>query len=101
MTTKENVINDIENTPVLVYIKGTKESPACRWSAQIVHILDQYEVEYEDRNVLIDPEIRMSVSEYSDWATIPQLFVKGKFVGGGDIVKELHNQGSLGEVIKA
>ena len=95
MRNKEQILDEIKNTPIIVYIKGEKEQPACRWSAQIVHILNQYPVDYKGVNVLLDPDIRRGISEYSDWPTIPQLFVKGEFVGGGDIVKELHQTGQL------
>lgn len=95
MSNKEKILDEIKNTPVIVYIKGEKNQPACRWSAQIVHILNQYPIEFKGVNVLLDPQTRTTVSEFSDWPTIPQLFVKGQFVGGGDIVKELHQSGEL------
>ena len=99
MTLKEQIINDIENTPIMLYMKGTKEQPMCGFSARVVNILNQHTVVFQDVNVLEDPEIRMRLSEYSNWPTIPQLFVKGELIGGCDIVMELEGKGELGSVL--
>ena len=99
MTLKEQIVNDIENTPIMLYMKGTKEQPMCGFSARVVNILNQHSVVFQDVNVLEDPEIRMGLSEYSNWPTIPQLFVKGELIGGCDIVMELEAKGELGSVL--
>tara|TARA_Y100000588_G_C13863126_1_gene757091 strand:+ start:163 stop:492 length:330 start_codon:yes stop_codon:yes gene_type:complete len=95
MTLEQKIKNDITNNPVMLYMKGTKLMPMCGFSATVVNILNAYGVEYETINVLEDPEIRIKLSEYSDWPTIPQLFVNGEFIGGCDIAMELHNNGEL------
>ena len=99
MTLKEQIVNDIENTPIMLYMKGTKEQPMCGFSARVVNILNQHSVVFQDVNVLEDPEIRMRLSEYSNWPTIPQLFVKGELIGGCDIVMELEGKDKLGSVL--
>ena len=99
MTLKEQIVNDIKNIPIMLYMKGTKEQPMCGFSARVVNILNQHSVVFQDVNVLEDPEIRMRLSEYSNWPTIPQLFVKGELIGGCDIVMELEGKGELGSVL--
>ncbi|MCH7574066.1 MAG: Grx4 family monothiol glutaredoxin [Candidatus Marinimicrobia bacterium] len=100
MTLSEQIIADINETPIILYMKGTKEVPQCGFSNAVVQVLSQYGVEYRDVNILPDPEIRVRLSEYSNWPTIPQLFVKGELVGGADIVVELHNKGELLSVLE-
>jgi len=100
MTLSEQIIADINETPIILYMKGTKEIPQCGFSNAVVQVLSQYGVEYRDVNILPDPEIRVRLSEYSNWPTIPQLFVKGELVGGADIVVELHNKGELLSVLE-
>ena len=95
MTLEEKIENDIKNNSIMLYMKGTKEMPMCGFSATIVNILNAYGVEYEAINVLEDPEIRIKLSEYSDWPTIPQLFVNSELIGGCDIAMELHQNGEL------
>ena len=95
MTLKEQINHDIKNTPIILYMKGTKARPRCGFSAKVVNILNNYSVVFQDVNILEDPEIRMRLSEYSNWPTIPQLFVNGTFIGGCDIAVELHNNGEL------
>ena len=99
MTLKEQIVNDIENTPIMLYMKGTKEQPMCGFSARVVNILNQHSVVFQDVNILEDPEIRIKLSEYSNWPTIPQLFVKGELIGGCDIVIDLEGKGELGGVL--
>ena len=99
MTNKEKIIHDIQNTPIILYMKGTKESPMCGFSSRVVNILDQHSVIYQDINILEDPEIRVNLSEYSNWPTIPQLFVNGELLGGCDIVMEMESDGSLGNIL--
>ena len=99
MNMKEQIINDIENNPVILYMKGTKQMPMCGFSNSVVQILNHYGVEYKDVNVLEDPMIREKLSEYSNWPTIPQLFVKGELIGGSDIMFEMYQSGEMQELI--
>ena len=99
MTLKEQIVNDIENTSIMLYMKGTKEQPMCGFSAEVVNILNSHSVVFQDVNILEDPEIRIKLSEYSNWPTIPQLFVNGELIGGCDIVMELEGKGELGSVL--
>jgi monothiol glutaredoxin len=99
MEMKEQIISDIETNPIIVYMKGTKEMPMCGFSNSVVQVLNHYGVEFKDVNVLTDPMIRVKLSEHSGWPTIPQLFVKGKLIGGADITMELHNNGELLDIL--
>ena len=99
MTLKEKIIEDIKNEPIILYMKGSKESPMCGFSARVVSILNSHSVVYQDVNILEDPEIRQRLSEYSNWPTIPQLFVKGELIAGCDIVMELENNGELKDIL--
>ena len=99
MDLKETIVKDIQNNQVILYMKGTKDMPMCGFSNTVVQILNHYGVEYKDVNVLEDPMIRVKLSEHSNWPTIPQLFVKGELIGGADITKELHENGSLLDIL--
>ena len=99
MEMKEQIINDIDNNPIILYMKGAKEMPMCGFSNSVVQVLNHYGVEYKDVNVLSDPMIRVKLSEHSGWPTIPQLFVNGKLIGGADITMELHNNGELLDIL--
>lgn len=100
MTLSEQIKTDITENPIILYMKGTKEQPMCGFSNAVVQVLKEYGVEYKDVNILVDPEIRVRLSEYSNWPTIPQLFVKGELIGGADIVVELHNTGKMLSVLE-
>jgi len=95
MEMAEQIKHDIETNPIILYMKGTQHMPMCGFSNAVVQVLRQYGVEYRDINILEDPLIRVKLSEYSNWPTIPQLFVNGELIGGADIVVELHNKGEL------
>ena len=99
MDLKEVIVKDIKNNQIILYMKGTKEMPMCGFSNSVVQILNHYGVEYKDVNILEDPMIRVKLSEHSNWPTIPQLFVKGELIGGADIAKELHENGSLLDIL--
>ena len=99
MELSDQIKNDISQNPILLYMKGTTEMPMCGFSNQVVQILDHYGVDYKDINILEDPEIRIKLSEESGWPTIPQLFVKGKLIGGADIAMELHQKGELLDIL--
>ena len=100
MTLKEQIINDIENTPIILYMKGTKDRPMCGFSSKVVNTLNSNSVVFQDVNILEDPEIRVQLSEYSNWPTIPQLFVKGELIGGCDIVMEMDSKGDLKDILQ-
>ena len=97
--TKDQIIHDIENTPIILYMKGTKGKPMCGFSDRVVNILNQHSVVYQDVNILGNPQIRVNLSEHSNWPTIPQLFIKGELIGGCDIVMEMEDKGKLGDVL--
>jgi monothiol glutaredoxin len=99
MDLKEQIISDIEKNSIILYMKGTKEMPMCGFSNSVVQILNFYGVNYKDINVLEDPNIRIKLSEHSNWPTIPQLFVNGELIGGADIAKQLHESGQLLDVL--
>ena len=95
MELKEQIIKDIKNNPVILYMKGTQDMPMCGFSNTEVQVLSHYGVEFKDVNVLEDPEIRIKLSEYSNWPTIPQLFINGELIGIAEITIEMHNSGEL------
>ena len=99
MDLSEKIKSEISDNPIVLYMKGTKEMPMCGFSNQVVQILNHYKVDYKDVNILTDPQIRVKLSEQSGWPTIPQLFVKGKLIGGADITMELHQSGELLDVL--
>lgn len=96
----EKIQKTIENNNVVLFMKGTKDFPQCGFSAAVAHILSKLGVDFLDVNVLSDPEIRQGVKDFSDWPTIPQLYIKGEFIGGCDIVKEMFQSGELQELLK-
>ena len=85
----------VKNNDVVLFMKGTPTFPQCGFSSTVVQILDYLGVEYVSTNVLEHQDIREGIKSYSDWPTIPQLYVKGEFIGGCDIVKEMFEQGEL------
>ena len=85
----------VENNNVFLFMKGTPEVPQCGFSLAVANVLKHLSVKFESINVLENEEIRQGVKTYSDWPTIPQLYIKGKFVGGSDIVKEMFEKGEL------
>ena len=89
----------IKSSRVMLFMKGTKQIPACGFSSAVVQILKKEGVSFETFNVLNDPEVRQGLKEYSSWQTYPQLYVDGKFVGGCDIVTEMHQAGELATVL--
>jgi len=90
----------VKSSKVMLFMKGTKQFPACGFSNAVVQILKQEGVPFETFNILADPEVRQGLKEYSSWPTYPQLYVDGKFVGGCDIVTEMHQAGELAAVLK-
>ena len=99
MELKDQIIADIKDNPIILFMKGTKNMPMCGFSSTVVNILNSYNIEYKDVNVLENPEIRVKLSEFSNWPTIPQLFVDGELVGGCDITVELFQNGELKKIL--
>jgi monothiol glutaredoxin len=87
--------NEVKSNGVVLFMKGTPSFPQCGFSSQVVQILDYLGVDYKGINVLENMDVREGVKEYSNWPTIPQLYVKGEFIGGCDIVREMFQQGEL------
>ena len=90
----------IDANPVMLFMKGTPQFPQCGFSSVVVQILDHLGVEYQTANVLESDDLRQGVKEFSDWPTIPQLYVKGEFVGGCDIVRDMFEKGELRDMFK-
>ncbi len=90
----------IKENDVVLFMKGNKDFPQCGFSALTSHILSELGVNFCDINILEDLELRQGIKEYSDWPTIPQLYVKGEFIGGCDIIKEMFEEGELQELFK-
>lgn len=90
----------IDKHDVVLFMKGCKDAPHCGFSGLAVQILNHLEVDFMDVNVLEDPEIRQGIKEFSDWPTIPQLYIKGDFIGGSDIMKELFLSGELQSLLQ-
>jgi monothiol glutaredoxin len=93
--------NDIEANPVVLYMKGTPVFPQCGFSAQVVQVLSLVGVKFKAFDVLADDQLRQGIKEFSNWPTVPQLYVKGEFVGGCDIVREMYQSGELAELLRA
>ena len=96
---KKEIDQEVKSNKVVLYMKGTKHAPQCGFSAQIAHILNTSGVNYLDRDVLSDPELREAIKHYSDWPTIPQLYIDGEFIGGCDIAVELSKSGELQKLL--
>ena len=90
-----NIKAKIDASPVMLFMKGTPQFPQCGFSSVVVQILDHLGVDYDAANVLEADELRQGIKEFSDWPTIPQLYVKGEFVGGCDIIREMFENGEL------
>ena len=95
MTAQDKINDTVTNNNVVLFMKGTKSMPQCGFSSRVAGVLNFMGVDYHDINVLADDEIRQGIKDYSDWPTIPQLYVKGEFVGGCDIITEMTLSGEL------
>jgi len=96
MSIQNRIEQEIKNNRVMLYMKGTPAMPECGFSAQAVQLLQKCGAQFETANVLEDPELREGIKQYSDWPTIPQLYIDGEFIGGCDIMFELFRNGELG-----
>lgn len=101
MSVEEKIKQQVTTNPVVLYMKGTLQQPQCGFSANAVNILSACGVDDVFAvDVLADPEIRQGIKDYSNWPTIPQLYVKGEFVGGSDIITEMYQDGSLQQLLQ-
>jgi len=98
--TQQRIKDQVTGHPVVLYMKGTPQFPQCGFSGQVVQILDYIGVTYKGLNVLENEDLRNGIKAYSNWPTIPQLYVKGEFVGGCDIVREMFQAGELQGLMK-
>ncbi|TVP73325.1 MAG: Grx4 family monothiol glutaredoxin [Rhodobacteraceae bacterium] len=101
MSATDQIKQTVETNDVVLYMKGTKTMPQCGFSSRVAGVLNFMGVEYADVNVLADDTIRQGIKEFSDWPTIPQLYVKGEFVGGCDIITEMTLSGELDQLFDA
>ena len=99
-TVSERIRQNVEDHPVVLFMKGSPVFPQCGFSAAVVQILSHLGVKFRGVDVLSDPAIRQGIKEFSNWPTIPQLYVKGEFVGGCDIVREMFETGELQQLLE-
>ena len=96
---RQQIENDIKNNKIVIFMKGTPEQPQCGFSMRTIEILKSYGASLKAHNVLANEEIRQGIKEYTNWPTIPQVFINGEFVGGCDIVTEMHENGDLKKML--
>lgn len=96
----DEIRGEVEQYPVLIYMKGTKEMPQCGFSAAAIQVLSSYDAPFKDVNVLADQEKWVAIKTFSNWPTIPQIYIGGKFVGGCDILREMHAKGEVAPLIE-
>ena len=101
MDIQQTIQQQIDSHPIVLYMKGSKHFPMCGFSGQVVSIFKQLGLDYKDYNVLEDAELREGIKKFSDWPTIPQLYVSGEFIGGCDIILEMHQQGELTKILES
>ena len=95
----QRIQQDIRDNDVVLYMKGTPDFPQCGFSAAVIQVLSELGVKFKSFDVLTDPSLRQGIKEFSQWPTIPQLYVKGEFVGGSDIMMEMYENGELQQVL--
>jgi monothiol glutaredoxin len=98
--TNKFIEDSVKSNDVFLFMKGTPDFPQCGFSNQVVQVLTYLGVDYKSANVLADPELREGIKVYTNWPTIPQLYVKGEFVGGADIVREMFQAGELQQLLE-
>jgi monothiol glutaredoxin len=98
---RERIESAIKGNKIMIFMKGNRSFPQCGFSAATVAIFDELGVPYATADVLSDPELRDGIKRYSNWPTIPQVYIDGKFVGGCDIIREMHETGELEPLVKA
>ena len=97
---RKDIENEVKNNKIVIYMKGTQQAPQCGFSMKAVQILSSYGHPVKDRNIFESEELRQGIKEFTNWPTIPQIFINGDFVGGCDIVTEMHENGELKELLK-
>jgi monothiol glutaredoxin len=100
MAIEQFIDNEVKRNDVVLFMKGTPQQPMCGFSGQVVQILDHLGVSYKGLDVLASDDLRQGIKSYSNWPTIPQLYVKGEFVGGCDIIREMFQAGELQSLLK-
>ncbi|KAJ9190077.1 hypothetical protein P3X46_001310 [Hevea brasiliensis] len=100
MSLKDIVEQDVKDNPVMIYMKGVPDLPQCGFSALAVRVLKQYNIPLSARNILEDPDLKSAVKSFSNWPTFPQIFIKGEFIGGSDIIMNMHQSGELKEKLQ-
>ena len=100
MNIKDNIQNLINHNDICLFMKGTPESPQCGFSLAVSNILKHLNVKFKGVNVLEDQNLRQGIKEFSDWPTIPQLYIKGEFIGGCDIIKDMFEKGELKKALE-
>ncbi|HTP93956.1 MAG TPA: Grx4 family monothiol glutaredoxin [Xanthobacteraceae bacterium] len=100
MSIEQFIDNEVKGNDIVLFMKGTPQFPMCGFSGQVVQILDYIGVSYKGLNVLENDDLRQGIKSYSNWPTIPQLYVKGEFVGGCDIIREMFQAGELQNLFK-
>ena len=95
----KQIDSDVKSNKIIVFMKGTKEAPQCGFSAAVVDVFKMLGVDFETRNVLADNNLREGIKQYSNWSTVPQVFIDGKFIGGCDITRELFASGELKKIV--
>ena len=101
MTVEQTIQAQIDSAPVVLYMKGNADFPMCGFSGRVIQELREYDIAFTAINVMEDESIRQGIKTFSNWPTIPQLYVKGEFVGGCDIINEMHASGELKTVLEA
>jgi monothiol glutaredoxin len=96
----DEIKQEVESNPIVIYMKGTRTAPQCGFSAAAVQVLEQYRVPFKDVNILADQEKWSALKVFSDWPTMPQIYIGGQFVGGCDILREMHAKGELAPLVQ-
>jgi monothiol glutaredoxin len=96
---RKRIEETIAKQPIVVFMKGTKSFPQCGFSATVVEVLKRLDADFLDVNILQDPELRQGMKEFSNWPTFPQVYVKGKLIGGCDIVRDMYTSGELAPIV--
>jgi monothiol glutaredoxin len=96
---RQRIEETIAKKPIVVFMKGTKSFPQCGFSATVVEVLKRLDADFADVNILQDPELRQGMKEFSNWPTFPQVYVKGKLLGGCDIVRDMYTSGELAPLV--
>lgn len=99
MSIHDKIKQDIDNNKIMLFIKGEKNAPQCGFTAAVLDVFHNLNVPFETRNVLADPELRDGIKSYSNWPTIPQIYIQGEFIGGCDITLQMYKSGELQEKI--